>query len=201
VQIETDHDDIDDETDHEDELGLEERVFRHSPVRRRLVDDMFSDAADDEEIKVFVGYTSKKARERVERDAVEDRIDYDRDFSEVGAVAVKMTKKKLKKLERTRGIKYIEPNDRVYAMAVRSRQVIPYGIRTIKAVAGIPPGSTTVGDCSSTNSLKVAIVDSGIYAGHQDLACTGPGSSNCVGESFGTIAPWYADQLSHGTSD
>jgi len=43
------------------------------------------------------------------------------------------------------------------------------------------------------------IVDSGIYAGHQDLSCNGPGDNSCVGKSFGTEYPWYADYLSHGT--
>lgn len=39
----------------------------------------------------------------------------------------------------------------------------------------------------------------GIYGGHPDLSCSGPGDRGCLGRSFGISDAWYQDGNSHGT--
>jgi len=56
------------------------------------------------------------------------------------------------------------------------------------------------GNCSSSKSFKIGIVDSGIFAGHPNLPCSGRSDATCIGKSFGTDDKWYKDRFGHGTS-
>jgi Subtilase family len=161
---------------------------------------------DDDAVSVFVGYRSKTGREQVKKFASHDILSQ-HDFDEVGAVAVKLPKGKLKKLAKSSEINYIEGNSRVYPLQTFSDQV-PYGIIMSQAspldvdafrIRRSPPS------CSSSDVLKVAIVDSGVAVTHPDLACypKNESSVNCVGRTFGLSSSddhWYDAQLAfHGT--
>jgi subtilisin family serine protease len=165
-----------------------------------------ADLEDDDTVSVFVGYRSKVGREQVSNLSSHD-IPSQHDFDEVGAVAVRLPKAKLKKLAKSSEINYIEGNSRVYPLQAFSDQV-PYGITMSQAspleddafrIRRNPPS------CSSSSVLKVAIIDSGVAVAHPDLACypKNESSMNCVGRTFGLSSSdddWYNAQLAfHGT--
>jgi len=145
---------------------------RRGGRRRRLVEETFADEGDDDLLRVFVGYTSGEGRKRVEEALLGDEteggsatataIDRRRDFDSIGAVAVQLTKSKLKELEQDSNIKYIERDEIVYALNFDwGGETVPYGISLSDAIDGIPSGfgtaSSSGGNCSDPNTFKVAI--------------------------------------------
>jgi thermitase len=76
-----------------------------------------------------------------------------------------------------------------------------YSIPLTQANSPNIPSTTTFGSCSSRSSFKVAIIDSGVQIGHEDLPCKdGKEGNNCVGKSFGTTDDWEApEEQWHGT--
>lgn len=184
--------------------SLPDRVGRR--VLDGIIERKLADLEDDDAVSVFVGYGSKAGRDQVKELASHD-IPSQHDFDEVGAVAVTLPKKKLKKLAKSSEIKYIEGNSRVYPLQAYSDQV-PYGITLSQAspleddafrIRRTPPS------CSSSSVFKVAIIDSGVAVTHPDLACypKNESSLNCVGREFGLSSSddhWYDAQLAfHGT--
>lgn len=80
-------------------------------------------------------------------------------------------------------------------------EVYTYGPSVVGAYdSQLPSMSGTTADCNDPNSFKIALIDSGMYVNHPDLACS---SLNCIGKEFGTAleegAKWNAPISPHGT--
>lgn len=173
-------------------LGDDGRPSR-APPRILSVDELCRDLQEEDQVDVFVGYKdNKKGRAHVQKYSAVSQND---DFDEVGAVAVKLSKQQLKELEKDPEIDYIERNDMLYPMV----QHTTYGIELTNSQWEYPmPRQASAGSCKNKESFKIAIIDSGVNAGHKGLPCSGTRDHGCIGKSFGGAAPWYLDDFGHG---
>jgi hypothetical protein len=160
---------------------------------KRKVEHLFSDKGEDELIQVFVGYKSEKGLANVQSMASNPSKG---DFTEIRATLVKMTKRQMRELEKDQDIEYIEPDYTRRAMA----DFVPYGINLIQGTSKFPVPSNRVAakSCNNPNAFRVAIIDSGIYAKHDEFECNTKTGIGCVGKSFGTSNAWDVDFNSHG---
>jgi len=77
----------------------------------------------------------------------------------------------------------------------------------VGTAAGIGDGDGRVAPCSDPDAIRVGVIDSGVWAGHEDLPCRGSsgdddgGGETCIGASFGigNDLVWDDPADNHGT--
>lgn len=97
------------------------------------------------------------------------------------AVAAYLPKPAISGLARNPNVAYIEPDPRRYPVS----QTTPYGINMVQA--------NLLSDANASD-MKVCMIDSGFYTGHEDLP-----SAGVTGVSLVPGALWDEDGLGHGT--
>jgi subtilisin family serine protease len=116
------------------------------------------------------------------------------EISGMNAMAIEVSKSKLKDLENDPDVDYIEEDVLRYPFALTSPstgtpyatgQLVPYGIKMVQA--------DQLSDSAAANR-KVCIIDSGYDRNHEDLA-----ANNVTGEYDAGTGWWYTDENHHGT--
>jgi subtilisin family serine protease len=112
----------------------------------------------------------------------------------MNAMAIEVSKTKLKDLENDPDVEYIEEDAIRYPFALTSPstgtpyasgQLVPYGIKMVQA--------DQLPDSAAANR-KVCIIDSGYDRNHEDLS-----ANNVTGEYDAGTGWWYTDENHHGT--
>ena len=151
--------------------------------------------------KRIVGTT----RERGSRAAREEAESVRRtlEFGGIGqAVSGRFSDEAAERLRRRDDVRYVEDNGEMRAL----EQTTPYGISTVEADVAVDGGSTGAG-------VSVAVIDSGIDAGHEDLqanlgegyaasgaACDANcGGSTCSGNGIDECRTEWDDDNDHGS--
>jgi subtilisin len=106
-------------------------------------------------------------------------------FTIVPAVAARLSPKAIEALEKNPKIQYIEPDHEVFAHS----QTVPWGI---DRVFGAETYSFLTWNTTKGNGVRVAILDTGIDEGHNDLNVTG-------GVTTVDNTHWGSDGSGHGT--
>lgn len=122
-------------------------------------------------VEVNVGYRGDRGRQAT----VSAASDVVRSFA-FNAETIRLPKRAISALERNPAVRYVEANDRMYAIA----QTTPYGIDRVDAEVAHTNGETG-------SSADIAILDTGIDSDHPDLqANLGAGESfaNCGSGGF-----------------
>jgi serine protease len=107
-------------------------------------------------------------------------------FDDLNAVAVTLPEQARTALERNPAIALVE-EDPVRGFL---GETVPYGVTNVQAPAAVAAGATGAG-------IKVGVIDSGVFIGHEDLQ-----GVTITGEpDFGANdqRTWYRDYLAHGT--
>lgn len=113
------------------------------------------------------------------------------DLSEVNGLAVELPAAAVAALQRNPNVEYVENDAPRYAFGTTGStlpgtpQTTPYGITMVQA--------NQVSDAVAGNR-RLCIIDSGVDAGHEDLA-----GNILNGENLTTSGEWYTDENSHGT--
>lgn len=157
------------------------------------------DLNDDDEVSVIVGYKNERGKASVERRRT--RLVADNFGKTIGAEAVEIKVSELRRLISDPDVSYVDPDDHVKG----SNEAVPYGIDEVqngpdteqaRAASGSSSGG---GACGRPSALRVAILDSGVDASHEDLPCSR--YDNCVGKDFtgGQGGSWNSPESDHGT--
>lgn len=159
---------------------------------RQSVRELFPNHHDTDEVKALLKYRSKRSRQRI---AAMAPLQSDYDFTDMGVVAVKARLSQLKRLEQVDSSIEVEVD-----VPVELAADVPYGIAMVGGNLKLPPGKAYQGNCQHPRAFRIGIIDSGVFAGHPNLPCSGPDDQGCLGRSFGTEDVWYLDRNGHGTS-
>jgi hypothetical protein len=152
-----------------------------------------ANAADRERVIIaFKAGSGAAARAEALRQGGQIHLDID----DLDAFAVTLPRAAIQRLSRHPAVSYIEPDSVVTvqgtrgarssaAAAAAGTQSVPYGITLTQAdqIAGAPQWKP-----------KVCIVDSGIFAGHEDIA-----GNTMSGKNFSGSGTWDSDEAAHGT--
>lgn len=150
-------------------------------VRRRFVVHLANAEAG------FAGYATAMAPMRLEQRAkAVDRVGGKvvRRFEKLGAVAAELTPVQAEALSVQPEVSHVEEDARRYLFS----QTIPYGIPQVGAPEAWSMAVASAG--ALAKGAKTCIIDSGLYAPHQDLAQSGVS---------GHPAGWNQDACGHGT--
>lgn len=158
-------------------------------LRKPPVDQVFDSYQDDDDVNVFIGYNDDTAL-----DVISQQGTITKQYREIRAAAVTVPKKRLAALANSSYITYYEEDQLYYPL---SQKIIPYGITLTDSNFSFLHDASW--QCNHPEALRVAVIDTGIVAGHEDLRCRGPSDLSCIGASFGTSEPWYRDDSGHGT--
>ena len=113
------------------------------------------------------------------------RVHYE--FDNLGAIAVSLPEQALAGLSRNPNVAFVEPDP----IRMLSGQTTPYGIDMVEA-------STVQSAGVDGSGIVVGVIDSGVFASHEDFA-----GLSLAGEPSGnpttTEAAWNRDRDSHGT--
>lgn len=143
-------------------------------------------AAPPEKIDVLIGFHEAPGRsEQALVRGVGGEI-Y-REFTIVNAVATRMTARAVDALSRNPAVRYVELDGRLHALG----QTVPWGIDRVFGDEGYP---FPTWDTSTGDSIKVAVIDSGIDYNHQDLDANYVGGYDFVNEDNNPM-----DDNGHGT--
>lgn len=112
------------------------------------------------------------------------------EFDDLGAVAVAIPEQARAALEHNPNILALE-DDPVREFLATS-QTTPYGITMVQAPAAVTAGATGAG-------IKVGVVDSGVFAGHEDLKSVAIDGEPYNAANVNDEHNWNRDMLSHGT--
>lgn len=112
-------------------------------------------------------------------------------FRRVKAVHTSLTVSQIEELRNDPDVSYVEINEQVQMLG----EITPFGWWHIEP---LPVQTLEPANCSDPNSLKVAIIDSGVDSSHIDLSCAL--YNNCIGKTFGSNEAWNAPDDSHGTA-
>ncbi|WP_235533797.1 MULTISPECIES: S8 family serine peptidase [unclassified Roseateles] len=148
-------------------------------------------AAGKDEVQVIVGHKANAGGSvRAEVNRGGGRVDHD--LSEVDALVVTMPRAAAQALARNGKVDFVDSPVRRRVLGSRSirvagsqAQAAPYGIAMVQADK-LPD--------SQAGNRRLCIVDSGIDAGHEDLA-----GVPMAGENFTKSGTWNSDENSHGT--
>lgn len=119
------------------------------------------------------------------------------DFSEIGALAVEISKNGVSELARHGGVSYVEQDAMRYPLGLATTQLVPsmsnglYGLLTTKATAAHTRGWKGQG-------INACVADTGIDASHPDISANYFGGQNFVGTEPATNVRGAADET-HGT--
>lgn len=108
------------------------------------------------------------------------------EFDNLNAVAISLPEAARAALQRNPAVALIE-DDPVRGFLA---QTVPYGVTMVQAPDAVAAGATGAG-------IKIGVIDSGVFAGHEDLqsvAITGEPDYGATDQRT-----WYRDVLSHGT--
>lgn len=108
------------------------------------------------------------------------------DFADLNALAVSLPEAARAALARNPAVVLVE-DDPVRAFLAQST---PYGIPMVQAPDAVAAGATGAG-------IKVGVIDSGVFSGHEDLQ--GVAISGEPDYGANDQRTWYRDHLSHGT--
>lgn len=143
-------------------------------------------AAPPEKTDVLIGF--HEARGRSEQALVRSfGGEIYREFTMVNAVAARMTARAADALSRNPAVRYVELDGRVHALG----QTVPWGIDRVFGDEGYP---FPTWDTSTGDSIKVAVIDSGIDYNHPDLSDNYAG-----GYDFVNNDNYPMDDNGHGT--
>lgn len=143
-----------------------------------------------EKINVLVGFDGPPAKDIVEKQGGKVY----REFNIVDALAVEMTREAAEALRENRAVRYVELDGPVYAEEVgvlSSNQTIPWGI---DRVFGDESYSFDTWDKSTGFGVGVAVLDTGIDEGHEDLDFDVSRGTNTIDDTS-----WDSDVSGHGT--
>ncbi|MCM3760149.1 S8 family serine peptidase [Alkalihalobacillus oceani] len=134
-------------------------------------------AAAEESHRYIVGFT-----EQIDHELIDDvAIEVHQYLEDIEAVALDMTPAAAEQLRASGQIAYVE-KDETFTV---SSQIVDWGVEVIGAPAVWANGLTGKG-------VKIAILDSGVHADHEDLRIT-------KGKSFVSYTDSFADDNGHGT--
>jgi serine protease len=111
-------------------------------------------------------------------------------FDNLNAFAVSAPPQALDGIRRNPSVEYVEPDVLRYPLG----EVQPYGIGMVQAPAVWDPG---VNGVKVTGGVKVCVIDSGIYADHEDLRDLY--NSSLMSGSASSGQTWNTDTCGHGT--
>lgn len=112
-------------------------------------------------------------------------------FDDLDAVAVTIPAAARSALLRNPAIALIEDDPtRAFLSTTAGPQTVPYGINLVQAPEAVAAGATGAG-------IKVGVIDSGVYVGHEDFA--GLSITGYPKYADGDARNWDRDYLSHGT--
>ena len=146
--------------------------------------------------------TTRERGSRAARDEAES-VRRTLEFGGIGqAVSGRFSDEAAERLRRRDDVRYVEDNGEMRAL----EQTTPYGISTVEADVAVDGGSTGAG-------VSVAVIDSGIDAGHEDLqanlgegyaasgaACDANcGGSTCGGNGIDKCRTEWDDDNDHGS--
>jgi len=107
-------------------------------------------------------------------------------FELIDGATVELTPEEAEQLAETPGVAYIEPD---YPMTLLA-QSLPWGIRRVYEDTSFPFGSWSE---TTGNGVRVAVMDTGIQGGHEDLPPLAGGYSTIAG------SPWDVDENGPGS--
>jgi len=121
-------------------------------------------AAGEPPERYIVGTTGPAATDRVRGRA--NSVYRELDFGDIGqAVAGRFPEEALDGLENAPGVRYVEPDGTMYAIA----QTLPWGVDRVDAEKIHADGETGGDNTDGEGGAKIAIVDTGIDSDHPDL--------------------------------
>lgn len=136
----------------------------------------FAEPEGSDTVAVIVGFSNTQGRNQIR--SAGGRIEAEFEF--INAVKVQLPKTAVTGLQRSQGIRYIEPDYEAHAIA----QTVPWGVQKVNA-----PQVHNVGQKGA--GVKVAILDTGIRTNHEDLTVYGGYDTTGTGS--------YTDNNGHGT--
>jgi len=142
-------------------------------------------------------------------------------LTRVGIMEVKIPIDEVEYIQQTDGVKRVENNFLVYPTErgdtrrfLKLQATQDYGVNMVQANASYTftsftrrpqSASSTTDACSSSESFKVAIIDSGVDADHRDSPCHNyihnvNDSTNCIGKIFpdSPSETWHRSTTNHG---
>lgn len=137
------------------------------------------------DVRVYVQYApGQRAAAQAALGQAQARVHHD--FADLGAVAASLPEAARAALARNPAVTLVE-DDPVRAFLAQST---PYGIPMVQAPETVAAGATGAG-------IKVGVIDSGVFSGHEDLAGVAITGEPDYGAN--DQRTWYRDYLSHGT--
>lgn len=138
------------------------------------------------------GYNSTRRKARStfsnRRDLSEQTEAYKRhqyyQFKESNMVAMTVSPHELRDLQALAAVSGIEEDTKMYLYQSES-EILPYGIVAVQGTSNVIPRPTSeTSDCSSPDSFKVCVVDSGLLVAHKDIPYN-RGDPSIMGKVFG----------------
>lgn len=148
-------------------------------------------AAPSEKIPVIIGFKDSPDANSNANSDVNLMQDYDGDikyeYSSIHAIAVSLPPQAIEALRKNPKVAYVEDDVMVQATEYNGGGLEDWGVMKI--------GANLVHPINKGSGIKVAVIDTGIYSEHQDLASNYAGGYNFLTQ--GTTAP--LDDNGHGT--
>ncbi len=144
---------------------------------------------DKEEYDYIVGFDTGTVRSMTDISAeiASHGGKVEKNYGRINASKVKMTKGAAEALKNKSGISFVEPDYPVYAAS----QTVGWGVEKVYELEDYPFPSWSV---TSGQGIRVAVLDTGIDQGHEDIPTLSGGYNSTGDESY-----WGTDINGHGT--